>query len=137
MYTNNRDAYRQTFFTVWEKYQKNLALDGVEKQLIEVILLHPEYHRLLSQPGLQDQEFALEDNPFFHLSLHIAIREQIRMDRPMGVKSVYQQLLQRYSDENEVEHRMMECLAQIMWEAQRKGEAPSETLFLERLKNLV
>lgn len=137
MYTNNRDAYRQAFFTVWEKYQKQLPLDGVEQQLIEVILLHPEYHRLLSQPGLQDQEFALEDNPFFHLSLHIAIREQIRMDRPAGVKATYQQLLLRYPDENDAEHRMMECLAQIMWEAQRKGEAPSEVVFLEKLKELM
>jgi hypothetical protein len=134
MYTNNRDAYRQAFFTVWQKYQKKLPLDVVEQQLIEVILLHPEYHKLLVQSDLQNQEFALEENPFFHLSLHIAIREQIRMDRPAGIKSIYQQLLIRYPDE--AEHRMMECLAQIMWQAQQTGEAPSEAVFLERLKDL-
>ncbi len=91
MYTNNRDAYRQAFFTVWQKYQKKLPLDATEAQLVEVIALHPEFHALLENPAAyQQQEFELEENPFLHMSLHIALREQIRMNRPHGIATILQ-----------------------------------------------
>lgn len=135
MYTNNRDAYRQTFFAAWQKYLKKWPLEAVEQQLVEVILLHPEYHALLEKPrAFQNQEFALEENPFFHMSLHIAIREQIRTNRPAGIAQIHEQLLRKYADAVQVEHRMMECLAQVMWQSQQKGEAPGEIVFLEKLK---
>lgn len=135
MYTSHREAYRQTFFQVWQKYQKQSVLDAVEQQILVVILLHPEYHDVLNKPALyQNQEFALEENPFFHMSLHIAVREQIRADRPQGTSHAYRQLIEKYGDAKDVEHRMMQCLAQVMWEAQQRGEAPDEMVFLEKLK---
>jgi|WetSurMetagenome_2_1015567.scaffolds.fasta_scaffold469087_2 hypothetical protein len=135
MYTNDRHTYRQTFFTVWQKYQRNQPLDAVSQQILEVILLHPEYHALLNNPtAYQNQEFPLEENPFFRMSLHMSIREQIRMDRPQGIALIHQQLLAKYVDANDVENRMMECLAQVMWEAQQRGEAASEQAFLEKLR---
>ena len=134
MYTNNRDAYRQTFFAAWQKYQKQLPLEPVEKQLIEIMLLHPEYHPLLNHPeAFEKQEFELEENPFFHMSLHLAIREQIRTDRPAGITAVYDALSARSED---AEHLMMTCLAQMIWAAQQSGEMPSEEEYLSRLRGL-
>lgn len=135
MYTNNREAYRQAFFTVWQKYQKKWPLDALEQQLIEVILLHPEYHSLLDKPqAFKGQEFALEENPFFHMSLHMAIREQIRTNRPVGIAPLYQQLLVKHNDVMAVEHKMMTCLTDIMWNAQQQGKAPDEAVFLAKLR---
>lgn len=136
MYTNDRDAYRQSFFVVWDKYKKKLPLDAVETQLLDIILLHPEYHGLLDHPSsFQTQEFQLEENPFFHMSLHLALREQIRTQRPAGITAIYQSLLKKMNA-HEAEHRMMQCLAQVMWKAQQTGIPPSETDYLEKLKQL-
>ena len=137
MYTNNRDAYRQAFFTTWQKHIKKQPLEAAESQLVEIMLQHPEYHALLENPtAYQHQAFTLEENPFFHMSLHLALREQIRTNRPAGITHCYQQLLLRYPCAQEAEHRMMRCLAQILWQAQESGDLPSEEGYLASLQQL-
>lgn len=137
MYTNNRNAYRQAFYTAWQKYQKKLPLDALEQQIVAVIIDHPEYHLFLDKSSqFEKQEFEMEENPFFHLSLHIALREQIKMNRPTGITACYQQLVDKYGDKLEVEHRMMQCLAEILQIAERQGAMPEESVYLAELKKL-
>lgn len=135
MYTDNRDAYRQSFYIAWQKYQKNLPLETVEKQLVEVILFHPEYHDLLNHSAPNNQEFTLEENPFFHMSLHIALREQLKLNRPFGIKEIFEQLATHHTP-HDVEHLMTACLAQALWEAQQTGIPPDENKYLARLKEI-
>ena len=134
MYTNDRNAYRQAFFTAWQTYQKNLPLDAVEKALVEIILMHPEYQDLLAHA--EQQEFTLEENPFLHMSLHLALLEQIRADRPTGIKVIYQALVQASQSEHDAQHKMMQCLAEMMWEAQQEGVIPDEQKYLLKLRHL-
>jgi hypothetical protein len=122
MYTNNRDAYREFFFTVWQKYQRKLPLDATEARLAEVMLQHPEYHAMLGKPEM-GCEFAVEENPFVHMSLHLALREQIGINRPVGIENIYQQLLSQHHHAHIVEHLMMECLCRMMSAAQQTDEA--------------
>ena len=134
IYTDNRDAYRQLFFDVWAKYQKQLPMQPVEQQVIEVILAHPEYHALLNSPQqYMTQEFDIEENPFFHLSLHIAIREQLALNRPEGIKQIHQQLLTKFPSAHETEHFMATVLARIMHTAQQTGLPPDEKNYLAEL----
>lgn len=135
MYTDNRDAYRQLFFDVWHKHQKSLPLQPVEQQVLTVILAHPEYHTLLDHPKqFMAQEFELEENPFFHMSLHIAVHEQLALDRPVGVCAVYQQLLSHYQTPHDAEHQMVMVLARVMLKAQQQGVAPDENDYLDELR---
>tara|TARA_R110000868_G_scaffold58151_3_gene179677 strand:+ start:1041 stop:1451 length:411 start_codon:yes stop_codon:yes gene_type:complete len=134
MYTNDRLAYRKIFFEVWEKHKKNLLLEHVEAQVQDVILTHPEYHNLLDNPKtFMTQEFTLEENPFFHMSLHIAVREQIQLDRPAGVKHAYQTLVKKMQSPDMAEHHMTTVLAQMMYQSQQVGENPDEALYLKKL----
>lgn len=135
MYTDNRDAYRQLYFDVWAKHHQQLPLQPVEQQVLEVILAHPEYHALLNSPQqFMTQEFELEENPFFHMSLHIAVREQLALDRPVGIKQIYQQLLTRFPTSHDTEHYMATVLANIMHNAQQTGLPPDEQIYLAELK---
>jgi hypothetical protein len=136
MYTNNHLAFRQAFFVAWQKYQKKLPLEQLEAELIEVILLHPEYHPIIEQTStLQQQEFAIEENPFVHMSLHLAIREQVNTNRPTGITLIHQQL-QTHLDQHTVEHQMMTCLAQLLWQAQQNGVMENDEIYLEKLREL-
>jgi hypothetical protein len=139
-YTNNRDAYRQTFFLAWQKHLKKLPLEPLETALVKIILLHPEYHSLIEQPATyQQQEFNTEENPFFHLSLHLALQEQINTNRPAGIQALYQHLIsqtERYDHPHQIEHEMMHCLAQMMWKMQQTGLMISEEEYLAALKKL-
>ena len=135
----DRDQVRQVYLDVWQKLQQGRVLEPIEALIAEVIEIHPEYHELLEdQAEVKQREFTPEDgqtNPFLHMGMHIALREQAGADRPSGIKPVYQKLI-RDRGQHEAEHAMMECLGQVLWSAQRDQREPDETAYLECLKKL-
>lgn len=136
MYSEDRNAYRKLFFDVWQKHSRNMPLEPVELQILAIILAHPEYHVMLDNPKtFLQQEFSLEENPFFHMSLHVALREQIQLDRPKGIRNINEQLNKKFSA-HEAEHAMTTILARVMLEAQQTGTAPDEMIYLQKLREL-
>jgi len=137
MYTNNRDAYRQFFFTTWQKHEKKLLLDAAESRLISIILKHPEYHYLFEKPEKwEHQEFDLAENPFFHMSLHYSIAEQVSTNRPAGITEIKQTLSTRLVDSHHAEHLMMEQLCHMMAKAQETGSTPGDEEYLNSLRGI-
>ena len=135
----NRDEIRRVYIDVWEKLQQGALLEPMESVIASVIQLHPEYHDLLHQgTAAQQAEFSAEaghSNPFLHMGMHIALREQTATDRPTGISQIHQQLSVRLG-QHEAEHAMMECLGQALWQAQRNNTLPDEQAYLECLKRV-
>ena len=83
MFEPSRDQVREMFFETWRKYRAGLPLAGIESLALDTVLLHPEYHDVLSMPArYRDKEYTDESNPFLHMSLHIALLEQLSIDQP-------------------------------------------------------
>lgn len=136
IFSTNREELRKTFYEAWRKHQHNLPIEPLEAQIIDVIKLHPEFHPYLNHPEkFQSKDFTHE-NPFLHLSLHLAVRDQITTDSPSGIKQIYFFLCEKYPDNLSVEHSMMECLERVLWEAQRSNALPNEQEYLNELRNL-
>ena len=135
----SRDEVRQVYLDVWRKLQQNGLLEPMEAMIAEVIEIHPEYHSLLAQnEDIKQQEFTPEQgqtNPFLHMGMHIALREQAGTDRPPGIQTIYHRLVASRG-QHEAEHAMMECLGQSLWNAQRNGIAADETEYLDCLKKM-
>ncbi|KTC91577.1 DUF1841 family protein [Fluoribacter dumoffii] len=131
---------RQMFFSSWEKYQQKSVLSPLENEIVQVILAHPEYHKILeNKDKFQQQSYfpeAGEQNPFLHMGLHLAIREQITTDRPAGIHVIYKNLIKKYHDPLTVEHLMMEQLAECLWLSQKNNIPPDETRYLRILSEL-
>ena len=134
----SRSDTRQTFFDVWQKMQSGAPMTALETMIADVIRMHPEYHGMLSQ-GIEvlDKDWLPEGgetNPFLHMGMHIAIREQLSIDRPPGIKAAYEALLQKTRDQMQVEHLMLECLGETLWRAQRENRMPNEQLYLRLVR---
>ncbi len=140
-YTNDRDRLRRFYFSAWHKYTQRLPMEPMERLVAEAIAQHPEYHPLFEAGEAAIERDYLpeggETNPFLHLGLHIGLREQASADRPAGIGALYRQLAAASGDLHEAEHRMMECLAEMIWQAQRNGAPPDEADYLERLRRLL
>ncbi len=138
MFNPSRDQARQFFFDAWRKYRAGETLGELERIALQVILLHSEYHVLLDDPRRYlDHDFAPEDgglNPFLHLSLHLAVEEQLSIDQPPGIRAAFEQLRVKTGDEHHAKHALLECLAEAIWQAQRINSAPDERTYLECLK---
>ena len=140
MFGQNRQQLRQIYHDVWKKQQTNATLSSLESMVSQVISEHPEYHKIFNNEASLQQEYFVEDgktNPFLHMGLHISLHEQISTDRPAGIRDVYQQLQAKFGNAHDTEHKMMECLTESLWIAQRNNQAPSEPDYLIELKRLL
>ena len=136
---SSRDELRRRYYAAWQRHQQGLPLEPLDAAIADVIALHPEYHALLADERALEEPFAVEQgrtNPFLHMGLHLGLREQLATRRPAGIDAVHARLARRLGSEHEAEHRMIEVLAETLWEAQRAGTAPDERVYLERLKRL-
>lgn len=134
----SREQLRQSYLEAWRKYRAHLPLEPLEAQLAAVIAEHPEYVPLL-ESGSQalTADYTPEggrQNPFLHMGLHLAIREQVATGRPAGIAQIHQALSRRLGGAHAAEHAMLEPLAEVLWEAQRSGRMPDEERYLERLR---
>jgi hypothetical protein len=131
---------RQMFFTSWKKYQHKELLSPLEHEIVQVILAHPEYHKILeNQNKFQQQSYFPElgePNPFLHMGLHLAVREQVATERPVGINAIYKNLVKKYHDPLVVEHLIMEQLAECLWLSQKNNVPPDEHHYLQILANL-
>lgn len=133
--TYTRDQLRQSYADAWRKHLARAPLMPLEALIVDVLVLHPEYHALVGNPpaalGFDTPAGGAQENPFLHMGLHLAVREQISIDRPPGVRALLESLKTRLGGAHEAEHALMESLAETLWEAGRGGRAPDEGRYLE------
>jgi hypothetical protein len=136
----SRSDLRTVYLNAWRKHRDRLPLEPLETQVLDVIVEHPEYHELLDH---RDSALAKDyspdtghENPFLHMAMHLAVRDQVNTDRPAGIRTVFA-LLQKRRGKHEAEHEFAEHLGEMMWQAQRSGIAPDEQVYLRRLQRLV
>ena len=134
MFEPSRDQARAIFFDAWRKYRAGEPLGGIEGLALEVILKHPEYHEALEHPEQSaHRDYSGELNPFLHMSLHVALEEQLSIDQPPGIAARFQALLARFGDRHEALHQALECLGETVWRAQRERTAPDAAAYLDCL----
>ena len=135
MFDPSRDQAREAFFGTWRKYRSGEPLVGIESLALDVILLHPEYHDLLSRPERhRDKDYVDTSNPFLHMSLHVALEEQLSIDQPPGIAARFHALLVRCGERHAALHQAIECLAETVWRSQRDRQPPDGAAYLECLE---
>ena len=140
IFSNDRDKLRQTFYTVWQKAKNQQILEPLESIIAEVIQMHPEYQPLLEQSNTLKKDFLPEmgeTNPFLHMSMHIAIKEQMQAKKPAGIEPLYQKSLKKTRDAHKTEHIILECLGEALWKAQRNNQMPDEKAYLRCIKKSI
>jgi len=132
--STTRDQLRLAYSDAWRKHLAGSPLTSLEAMLSDVIGLHPEYQALVKdgdaarafEPGAA----AAVENPFLHMGLHMAVREQVAIDRPPGVRDLHRRLQAQCGDLHGAEHILMEALAETLWESQSAGRPADEGHYL-------
>lgn len=137
MFNPSRDEARNFLFETWRKRRAGALLTPLEDLTAQLIEKHPEYHDLLGQPDAYlDKDYTPESgdtNPFLHLMMHLTIEEQISIDQPPGIRAHFTRLTHKFESEHDAQHRMMECLSEMIWQAQRHHTQPDAAVYLNCL----
>jgi len=135
MFTPTRDEARRFLADAWSKYRASEPLSTLEQRVVEIVTLHPEYHDLLENAQRHlERDFTPDGgamNPFLHLSLHLAVAEQLAIDQPPGVRAEFERLRAARGDPHAALHDVLECLAETMWQAQRTRSQPDGAAYLD------
>jgi hypothetical protein len=129
------------YLASWRKFRAQEPLQPLEAQVAAVIAEHPEYIAWLETgKEVLAADFAPEDgreNPFLHMGMHLAIREQLSTNRPAGFAALHLRLSEHYGNAHEAEHALLAPLGETLWEAQRAGRAPDQADYLRKVEALV
>ena len=138
MFNPSRDEARRFLIGAWTKFRAREPLSALERMAAELIALHPEYHPIVEAPERHlDRDWKPEGgeaNPFLHLSLHLAVAEQLAIDQPPGIRAEFDRIRAARGDEHAALHALLECLGEVMWTAQRHRTAPDAQLYLACLE---
>ena len=138
LFNPSRDEARNFLFESWRKRRAGELLTPLEDLAAQLIAKHPEYFAVLENPERnQDQDYLPEQgktNPFLHLMMHLTIEEQISIDQPPGIRAHFVRLTQKLESEHDAQHRIMECLSEMIWQAQRDRAQPDAALYFECLE---
>lgn len=138
IFGQDRNELRRMYADAWRKHGERRPLSPLESQIVAVVEWHPEYQDDVTAEDL-DRDFTPDGgktNPFLHMGLHLGIREQVSTNRPAGITGIFETLTAKFGDAHVAEHQMIECLAEILWEAQNRNGAPDERHYLELLHRL-
>jgi hypothetical protein len=137
MFNPTRDQSRQFLFDLWAKHLAGAPLTPLESMALSILLEHPEYHAVLENPERYlDRDWKPEGgetNPFLHLSMHLAIEEQLSIDQPPGIRAAAEALAKRSGSMHDARHDVMDCLAEMIWQAQRNGAGFDNAAYLDCL----
>jgi hypothetical protein len=125
MFNPSKDDVRRFFCEAWSKHVGGGVLTPLEATAVDWMQRHPEYHADLGDVDAAiAREYRVDDgrtNPFLHLSMHLAIAEQLSIDQPPGIRAVFKRLVERHGDDHAAMHEVMECLGETVWAAQRSA----------------
>ncbi len=125
MFNPSKDEVRRFFCEAWAKHRQGQVLTPLEGMAVDWMQRHPEYQDdLADADAAAARDYRVEDgrtNPFLHLSMHLAIAEQVSVDQPPGIRAAYRTLIEKRGDEHAAAHAVMDCLGEIVWTAQRAG----------------
>ncbi len=134
MFNPSRDQARQFIFDTWRKRCAGELLTPLEDLTAQLIEKHPEYHAVFSDAaGKLDADYAPDGsaiNPFLHLMMHLSIEEQLSIGQPQGIREQFSRLTQKHDSEHEAQHAIMDCLGEMLWQAQRNKTAPDAAIYL-------
>src|SRR5512145_678409 len=133
MFNPTRDQVRNFFIESWRKHRGGEVLTAMETIAANIVALHPEYHALVEDPDSVERDFPPEAgqiNPFLHLSLHLAIEEQLSIDQPPGIRAAFEACQKRKGNRHDALHDVLECLGETMFDAQRNNTQPDAEAYI-------
>ena len=116
MFNPSRDEARRFLIDAWGKHRagssrcrrwsgiaagSDRAASGISRDCSSI------------RSGIVERDYSPEAgdiNPFLHLSLHLAVAEQLAIDQPPGIRAQFERLRAARGDEHAALHAVLECL---------------------------
>lgn len=138
MFNPTQADVRRFLCGVQAKTALQTPMEAIETLASLWIAEHPEYHADLTDVDAavarEYSDNAAQMNPFLHLSMHLSVSEQCSIDQPRGIRQAVELLTRRLDSLHDAHHVAMDCLGEMLWEAQRSGRPPDGDAYVARVQ---
>ena len=138
MFAPSQEDVRRFFCSAWAKSRAGQPMQAIETLAAGWVAEHPEWHADLADADAAVARVygdgAVGGNPFLHLSMHLAISEQCSIDQPRGIRQAVELLARRHGNLHDAHHEVMECLGQMLADAQASGRAPDGEAYVTNVQ---
>ena len=138
MFNPTQADVRRFLCGVHAKAQSGAPMEAIETLASLWIAEHPEYHADLADVDAaiarNYDETPAQTNPFLHLSMHLSISEQVSIDQPRGIRQAVELLAAKRGDLHAAQLEVMECLGELIWASQRRGQPPDPHAYLDGVR---
>ena len=138
MFNPSREQARRFFIDAWRKRRETVPATPLETLAADIVAMHPEYQALLeSGEAALAREWTPEQgetNPFLHLSLHLAIAEQLSIDQPPGIRAALESRLSCHGERHAALHDVLDCLGETLHQAARDQTPPDNDVYLDCIR---
>ena len=134
MFNPSQEDVRRFFCSAWSKQNAGQPMAALQALAAGWIAEHPEWHA-----DFADAEAAVarsypdttgQNHPFLHMSMHLSISEQCSIDQPRGIRQAVELLARRLGSLHDAHHAAMECLGQMLFEAQQARRPPDGNAYV-------
>ena len=138
MFAPSQEDVRRFFCSAWAKSRAGQPMQAIETLAAGWVAEHPEWHADLADADAAVARVygdgAVGGNPFLHLSMHLSISEQCSIDQPRGIRQAVELLARRHGNLHDAHHEVMECLGQMLADAQASGRAPDGEAYVTNVQ---
>lgn len=154
MFNLSSEQVHLFFQDVWKKANTSNVLSPLEVMTFSIMQQHVEFYDLYFQDTktalkenfflntrkdgyLLEQQHKQADNPYLHLSLHLAVHEQISINQPIGIVPLFENLVKRLDSVHQANHEIIFCLIKEIKRAQINTSQLDSALYLQNIKQRV
>jgi len=76
------------------------------------------------------------NKPLDPLEEQLALKDQLSINQPKGIREVHQKLIKQYEDQHIAEHLMMECIAEMIYLSQKNNTTMNQESYLNCITSL-
>jgi hypothetical protein len=134
-----RELSHQNHYLLWQKAKLGSSLEGEDARLVQVMREHPQYYEVWEHAMEYGQELVTIDgvNPFMHVTMHLAVENQLAADDPPEVRAVLEYRISHHTPRHHAVHEIAAIFLPMMHETLRDKTPFDNDAYRRKLRRLV
>jgi hypothetical protein len=129
-------SQRRKIQEVWQKAKEEEELSREEDRLAKILLEHREYQEIWEKIPLNPERETGGVNPYLHVSLHLAIENQIVEENPRQVNRYLSKKLAQGIDRHKIIHEIAAIFCESLFDTLKYQKPFDRIRYIQRLEEM-
>jgi len=129
-------SQRKRIQEVWHKVKEKKELSPEDDRLAKILLEHREYEKIWEEIPANPEKETQGVNPYLHVSLHLAIENQIAEENPRQVRRYLSRKLARGVDRHEIIHEIAAIFCESLFDTLKYQKPFDRMRYIQRLEEM-